>query len=129
MSAENVQGLLLEEYIDANVSSLGWVWCKGSTMRAVDFCTMDGDILLQIKNKSNSENSSSSSIRNGTDIHKWFRLGTQTKAGKKYPVYKWDDLNGIIAQANNGIPEMSEDSYRQFIQDVAKMNPNIITDE
>lgn len=37
MSAENIQGELLEEYIAENVEDYGWVWCSGNALRAVDF--------------------------------------------------------------------------------------------
>ena len=73
MSAENVQGNLLEEYISVSTRPYGW-----------------------IKNKSNTENSSSSNIRQGTTILKWYRLGTRTVRGQKVPTYKWDALNTII---------------------------------
>jgi LL-H family phage holin len=36
---------------------------------------------LQIKNKLNTENSSSSNIREGTNIKKWYRLNTKIKDG------------------------------------------------
>lgn len=79
MSAENIQGELLEEYIAENVEDYGWVWCSGNALRAVDFCKRDGSALLQVKNKNNTENSSSSAIRNGTKIEKWHRLKTKKK--------------------------------------------------
>jgi len=69
MGAENIIGSILEEYIHVNVINLGWSCCWGSCIRAVDFCSVNGD-LLQVKNKSNTENSSSNKIRNGTDIKK-----------------------------------------------------------
>ena len=60
---------LLEEYISISVRPYSWIWCNGNVLRAIDFCSSDGSILLQIKNKSNTENSSSSSIRTGTNIN------------------------------------------------------------
>lgn len=68
MSAENIQGNLLEEYISVSTRPYGWIWCNGNVLRAIDFCSSDGAVLLQIKNKSNTENSSSSAIRTGTTI-------------------------------------------------------------
>lgn len=97
MSAENIQGNLLEEYIADRVRPYGFLWCEGNVLRAIDFCNTDGSLLLQIKNKSNTENSSSSSIRAGTHIEKWFRLGTQTRAGVHYPRFMWPVLNDIIS--------------------------------
>lgn len=78
MAAENMVGELLERYLASIMEPLGWVWCSGSTVKAVDFIrppAVDGGkwTLLQVKNRDNSENSSSAAIRNGTNIEKWFR--------------------------------------------------------
>lgn len=75
MGAENMVGDLLERYISSVLKDKGWVWCSGSVTRAIDFIKKDGDnwILLQVKNRDNSENSSSSSVRTRTTILKWFR--------------------------------------------------------
>ena len=132
MSAENIQGNLLEEYISGCVRKYGWIWCKGNVLRAIDFCTIDGSAFLQIKNKSNTENSSSSAIRTGTTIQKWYRLGTKTENGVKKPTYKWEVLNQIIN--NHSIYKclacnMSEDSYQTFLRQVIAQNPTIITDK
>jgi len=128
MSAENVQGALLEEYIDSVISAFDWIWCKGNTIRAVDFCTSDGARLLQVKNKSNSENSSSSNIRSGTVIEKWYRLGTRIESGKKVPVYKWNLLNDIVKSASGYPCNLSEEAYIKYVEDVAINNPELITD-
>lgn len=133
MSAENIQGNLLEEYISKSVLRYGWIWCMGNVLRAVDFCSGDGSVLLQVKNKSNTENSSSSAIREGTSIKKWYRLGTQTKNGEKLPVYKWKELNEIINSHVVTKPEkpccMTEESYQEFLAEVAIKNPGIISDK
>lgn len=133
MSAENIQGNLLEEYISRCIRPYGWVWCNGNVLRAIDFCSTDGSILLQIKNKSNTENSSSSAIRTGTTIKKWYRLGTQTQNGERFPSYKWKSLNEIInAHITTGIApncNMSEDSYQDFLQNITLRNTNIISEQ
>lgn len=133
MSAENIQGNLLEEYIAKSTRSYGWIWCRGNTLRAIDFCNSDGSVLLQIKNKSNSENSSSSTIREGTSIKKWYRLGTHSKGGLKKPDYKWEMLNNIInkyrTQGHEFQPcNMNETEYMQFLSTAAANNPSMITD-
>lgn len=77
MGAENFIGWILESYIASEAEPLGWVWCSGAMVRAVDFIRPMGEgnwRMLQVKNRSNSENSSSSSIRQGTPIEKWFRF-------------------------------------------------------
>lgn len=133
MSAENIQGSLLEEYIAQNITPYGWVWCTGNVLRAVDFCNSTGSYLLRVKNKSNTENSSSSNIREGTSIKKWYRLGTRTLAGKKVPVYRWDDLNETISHFSTQgqtLPPcvMTEESYHEFLTKVAMRNRNLITE-
>ena len=76
MSAENIIGFLLEKYIGNILENHGWTWCSGDFVHAIDFIkkgTSGKWHLLQIKNRVNSENSSSSAIRAGTNIQKWFR--------------------------------------------------------
>jgi SinI restriction endonuclease len=83
MAAENMVGDLLERYLASILEPEGWVWCSGSVVKAVDFVKFREDdfwAALQVKNRDNSENSSSSAIRNGTQIEKWFR--TFSKTGK-----------------------------------------------
>ena len=104
MCAENCVGALLERYIDSVMRSYGWVWCCGEFVKAVDFILPNesGWNALQIKNRDNSENSSSSAIRNNTNIQKWFR--TFSRIGKT----NWDNL-----------PEMMQDkglSEKDFIR-------------
>lgn len=133
MSAENVQGNLLEEYISVSTRPYGWIWCAGNTLRAIDFCSSDGAVLLQVKNKSNTENSSSSNIRHGTTILKWYRLGTRIVRGQKVPTYKWDALNTIINNHRTlfHLPpcNMTEEHYIQFISNLANLNHDLITAE
>ena len=133
MAAENIQGGLLEEYISYQVKKYGWIWCAGNTLRAVDFCNLDGSSLLQIKNKYNTENSSSSAIRNGTIIQKWYRVKNKTQKGKSIPVFRWEDINAIIDSGkkagNNLIKcDMNEKSYRDFVTRTVRKNNKIISD-
>ena len=88
MAAEDIVGELLEQYIDSEVvvSKSGWVRCYGDTVKGTDFLKKtDNDVtLLQVKNRDNSENSSSSDIRKslknseGVEIKKWFRTFSKT---------------------------------------------------
>lgn len=78
MAAENIVGDLLERYLANTLEAYGWIWCSGSITRSIDFLKSprtenDPWHCLQVKNRDNSENSSSAAIRNGTDIKKWFR--------------------------------------------------------
>lgn len=107
MAAENLIGLLLERYIASHLEQAGWIWCCGNTLRATDFLKeSDGAyILLQVKNRSNSENSSSSAIRIGTVIQKWHRIDART--GRTH----WDRL------PDNEGGTLSEEGFYQFIRD------------
>lgn len=78
MGAENIIGDLLERYLADVLEPKGWVWCSGSTAKAIDFIkppTTSDNIwtTLQVKNRSNTENSSSITVRNGTSIKHWHR--------------------------------------------------------
>ena len=91
MAAENVTGSLLEEYIATVMESLDWIRCSGTLITGTDFIKFpkvsgNKPVLLQIKNRSNSENSSSASIRKGTTIEKWYRLEAETG------VTRWDEF-------------------------------------
>ena len=105
MSAENIIGELLERYIAHHLEQRGWVWCSGSLVRAIDFIGRDGDghwFMLQVKNRDNSENSSSSAIRQGTGINKWFRTFSQRSG---------DNWHNFPARNHN----LSEEGFRHFV--------------
>ncbi len=108
MAAENLLGGLLERYIAANLQPIGWVWCAGNTVRAVDFLSSDMSLAVQIKNRDNSENSSSSAIRAGTSIQKWFRI--YSKTGKT----NWEAFPQRLD------PPLSEDGFYVFIENYSK---------
>jgi hypothetical protein len=111
MAAENILGLLLEEYLAERLLFYGWYCCWGDTMKSVDFCTQNGD-LLQVKNRSNSENSSSNKIRQGTPIIKWHRINASN--GACY----WDVLNERV-----GCTELSESDFSSFVRKTITDNP------
>ncbi|MFA5514368.1 MAG: SinI family restriction endonuclease [Sphaerochaetaceae bacterium] len=115
MAAENIIGLILEEYIHNALIDKGWSCCWGNCIGAVDFCSKDGT-LIQVKNKSNTENSSSNKIRKGTDIKKWYRLNALN--GKT----RWDDLNQITRCTNL----LSEDKFQIFASNLIKENPSAL---
>lgn len=115
MAAENILGLILEEYIHTNVVDHGWACCWGNCIPAVDFCSSSGQ-LLQVKNRSNTENSSSNKIRNNTEIMKWYRVDAAT--GKTH----WVELNKIIGV--NSL--LSEESFINFTKALIRHNPNAI---
>ena len=101
-------GHLLERYIHHKTANHGWAWCAGSVVKATDFLkkTNDGWIQIQVKNRDNTENSSSCAIRDGTKIKKWFRLFSKT--GKT----NWESLPLLMGE-NCG---MSEDDFFLFVE-------------
>jgi len=103
MGAENLVGDLLERYIASVLEPLGWIWCAGSTMRAVDFIKppangQDRWLLLQVKNRDNSENSSSSAIRIGTEIQHWHRSFAH-KQGSNWAAFPDDKARALLSEA------------------------------
>lgn len=110
MGAENMIGELLERYLASIMEPLGWIWCSGSTVKAVDFIkppAFDGGewTLLQVKNRDNSENSSSSAIRNGTNIKKWFRTFS-----------KKAEFNWMAFPDNEVRQYASEKGFQEFVK-------------
>ena len=83
MASENIVGNLLERYISSQLENHSWVWCSGEVVKSVDFIkpptnTNSSWSALQVKNRDNSENSSSAAIRRGTMITKWYRTKSRT---------------------------------------------------
>jgi hypothetical protein len=110
MAAENITGHLLESYLAEQLEPLGWVWCSGSVVKAVDFIGFDltnpsEPFGLQIKNRNNTENSSSNKVREGTEILCWVRSNSRTGA------FYWDKFPGKPPTA-----DLSEDTFRLFVQ-------------
>jgi hypothetical protein len=108
MSAENCVGALLERYLDQALRPYGWYWCCGSFVKAVDFIRRDQHgawLALQIKNRDNSENSSSSAIRHGTIIQKWFRTFSRTGATN------WPNLPPLMQGYN-----LTEQGFENYVR-------------
>ena len=112
MCAENCVGSLLERYLDSVLRQQGWYWCCGNFIKAIDFINKDERgmwLALQIKNRDNTENSSSSAIRNGTQIQKWFR--SFSKKGET----NWDNLPELMQGYN-----LSESGFIAFAKKYLK---------
>jgi hypothetical protein len=110
MGAENMVGDLLERYLASVMEPRGWIWCSGSMVRAVDFIKPPQNSrglwrLLQVKNRDNSENSSSSAIRIGTQIEKWHRSFSR-KAGTNWEAFPDEDVRR----------HLSEDQFKAFVR-------------
>lgn len=113
MIAENCVGNLLERYIDSKLRFSDWSWCCGEFVKAVDFIGKDnngGWIALQIKNRNNSENSSSSAIREGTTIQKWFRSFSTDTARGRPSLTNWENLPSLMQGYG-----LSEEKFRSFV--------------
>lgn len=113
MAAENNVGALLEHYLAAQLEPQGWFWCACHVIKGVDFFLPGNPVtLLQVKNRSNSENSSSSAIRKTlldrgcpVEIKKWYRINADN--GRTY----WERFPG-----NEKLRYASEDGFHQFIR-------------
>ena len=113
MSAENIVGSLLERYIATAMEPHGWIWCAGDFVKGVDFIKYQaaegGWQSVQVKNRNNSENSSSAAIRNGTEIEKWFRSFSRKDATNwnKFPEPEFRD-------------KLTEAGFREFLTNYLK---------
>lgn len=110
MAAEGMVGDILERYLAKALEGGGWVWCAGSVVNKIDFIKLTETtpkkyFALQIKNRDNSENSSSASVREGTEIEKWFR--TFSKTGST----NWDAFPDESLKTS-----LSEDDFKIFAE-------------
>lgn len=129
MSAENIGGNLLEEYICSKVSQFGWIWCRGEILTAVDFCDRECKHFIQIKNKSNTENSSAKGFREGRKAAIWYRMKANRDKGGRV-VTMWPALIEIVKSGcGREVPDdlLSEAGYQEFVLSVAAENPSLIT--
>lgn len=120
MQAENKIGELLERYVSTVLERRGWIWCCGETMKSVDFiknACEEEPKLLQIKNRSNSENSSSSAIRQGTSIEKWYR--TNSTNGKT----RWELLPDNPESEED--ERCTEEGFYEFVKAEARRKPPV----
>lgn len=117
MCAENCIGALLERYLDSVMRPNNWYWCCGDFVKAIDFVSRDHRgqwLALQIKNRDNSENSSSSAIRQGTTIQKWFR------SFSKKPSTNWDKLPPLMQGYG-----LSEQGFLTFVETYLRQQKRI----
>jgi hypothetical protein len=115
MGAENLVGDILERYIASMVEQIGWVWCSGSIITAIDFIHKKENEsweALQVKNRDNTENSSSSNVRKGTTIQKWFRSFSK-KSGENWSKFPFS-VNANLSEA--GKATLSEAGFKQYVE-------------
>lgn len=122
MQAENIIGSLLEDYLDSELSKLGWVCCYGEVLKHSDFCHSDGYV-LQVKNRDNTENAASKAIRNGRPyIKMWFR--TFSKSG----LSNWEKLKDVLTEYghdHSGV-NLTEDGFIEFSKIVMAQNKKLL---
>ena len=119
MSIETKLGNLLESFIYKYIQKHNWIWCSGSIIQDIDFINKGIDesgeiqwISLQVKNSDNSENSSSSRVRVGTNIKKWFRRLSKVKNKDN-----WIELSKIVKKDDQElITELSEKNYLDYLK-------------
>ena len=116
MTIENNIGELLGRIPGGKIISPGVVLLLGEYDRRSRLCKADGS-LLQIKTSDNSENSSSSRVRQGTPIGKWFR-----RFSRRPGVYNWESLNRMLGQPGY----ISEPDFRSFAEKTIAANPACI---
>jgi hypothetical protein len=103
MGSENMVGELLERYLASVLETHGWIWCSGAMVKAIDFLKPpstpeEGWRTLQVKNRDNSENSSSSAIRIGTKIEKWHRTFSK-KSGSNWQAFPDLNMRALLSEA------------------------------
>lgn len=122
MIAENLVGDLLEDYLEEKLRPFGWVCCYGQLLKYSDFCHPNNQI-LQVKNRDNTENSSSKKIRDrNPNISLWFR--TFCRTGQT----NWNHLYTMLSIDRNAAI-FSEENFHQFVIDRITANPSLISEE
>ncbi|WP_085630682.1 MULTISPECIES: SinI family restriction endonuclease [unclassified Pseudomonas] len=109
MGAENIVGDLLERYLASVLEPNGWVWCSGSTVTAIDFIKppslYEGNwTAVQVKNRNNTENSSSTTVRKGKPIKLWHRTHAR-KTETYWRTFPDPELTQL----------MSEEGFKHFV--------------
>lgn len=96
----NEIGNILEYYLANKLSQYGWIWCAGEVVKSTDFIKKCSDgkwRMLQVKNRENTENSSSSKVREGTNIEKWYRFNSNT--GKtRWDKFPDNDVKNVLSE-------------------------------
>lgn len=110
MSSENIIGYILELFLAEKLKKYGWVMAWGNTVAHVDFCSKNGK-MLQIKNRYNSENSSSRKVREKHKIDLWYRIKSSGKDN-------WEKLYKIIGNQASITSELNEDKFLQYIKEL-----------
>ena len=123
MLAESAQGYLLEEYVAIAAREHGLLYASG-ILRAIDFCSSDGEFLLQIKNKNNSEKSPT--VKTGKPVKMWYRVNFRREKGAVIYYNNWEKLNAMFSAISGRECTFSEEGFLAFIGNVVGANKKII---
>lgn len=138
--AEMKVGDLLEEFVNSVLSGQGWIWCKGGVLRAVDFVKVFGvankkPCFLQVKNSTNSENSSSNKIRRFlTDksqkkvpVKAWYRSFANSSNEKGFRKTNWTNLKKWLKRNDPGVnlERLNDDEFLDFIDKTYATNQKL----
>lgn len=131
MSAENIGGNLLEEYIYSKIKPYGWIWCRGKILTAIDFCNDECTAMFQVKNKTNTENSSGKGFRESCGAKAWNRMKAERRNGK-IETY-WPKLIEIVREGSTvdkPVPNdlVTEADYLDFVSNTVRNNPYLISE-
>ena len=116
MGAENIIGHYLEEFINENKGDESWIWCSGSILDKIDFIQKIENEkettwkALQVKSSSNTENSSSKTVRKDTEILLWYRRNAYKENSQD-----WSKLQEFISNEN-----LNEEKFLEFLRKKAK---------
>ena len=122
MKVENKLGELLEEYIHTNISGTNWRVAWGESLKQIDLvrCDENGTIvLLQVKNKHNSGNSSAAQAQAAAGTGLWWRLNKNGSTN-------WPLLCSTLGLEDNA---MTETRYRNWINRQIRANQDMISFE
>ena len=119
MSIETKLGNLLESFIYKYIKNFDWIWCSGNIVQDIDFIKKETKednsvdwISLQVKNSDNSENSSSSRVRVGTNIIKWYRRLSRVKNKDN-----WQDLINLVDESDKDLKDqLTEKNYLKYLK-------------
>ena len=119
MSIETKLGNLLESFIYKYIKNFDWIWCSGNIVQDIDFIKKETKednsvdwIPLQVKNSDNSENSSSSRVRVGTNIIKWYRRLSRIENKDN-----WQELINLVDESDKDLKnQLTEKNYLKYLK-------------
>lgn len=131
--AEIIVGNLLEEFVNSEIQTKGWIWCKGETLQSIDFIKVEQGQkphLLQIKNSTNSENSSSKKVRKNKpyQVDAWNRSEANSVDDGGFRKTRWDKLYKILEYSDDEIEQskLTDEEFVSFISSCCATNRKLL---